>query len=250
MPDDSPKQAPADGYVGQIERLTNAGHIASLLKRVHDAHAMLSVTIPGSDELYNSAVLQVDPAESFVLLDELRPLDGHELLAPGTKLHAHTRVRGIDVSFAGTVVEIGQDDDGAFYRLALPAVVNYRQRRASFRAHVHAGLAVPIILNLPDQQRLEGSLWDISAGGIGARLRPPVIHFEEGLLLPNCEIVLPPGEHVRFGLEVRFAAPDDKSQQLRLGGRFVDIDRSQQRLVEHFVTSLEREYLRKRPKGD
>lgn len=238
-------------YVGQIEKITNAGYIASLLKRVQESRALLSVTVAGSDEIYNSAVIAVDPAEHYLLLDELNPPDGHARFLQSGRLHAHTRMQGVDVSFAGTLLEARDDKGIAMYKIALPAVVNYRQRRASFRAHVGAGLAVPVALSDADTERLDGVLCDISAGGIGARVKDKAsTHLAQGGTFSDCHITLPHGETVHCALEVRFVAADANHRTLRFGGRFVDLDRMQAKLVEQFIAALEREHMRKRPKGE
>ena len=237
-------------YSPEIERISFAPQIASLLRRLQESRSLLSVTVSGSDELYNSAVVEVDSGLDYVLLDELTPSDGHERLLRSRSLHAHARLRGIDISFAGTLQEAGVRDGIAFYRLPLPSLVNYRQRRANFRAHVGMGIPVPVALGGRHAAELDGTLCDISTGGIGAMLRSGrTTDLHEGVVLDHCSISLPIGREISCALEIRYVSHDERRHALRIGGRYVDLDRSQEKIVEHFVAALERELLRKKPKG-
>jgi flagellar brake protein len=243
------KPANALEYVGETEKITHPGQIASLLKRVHDERALLTVTLPGSDNQYRSAVVEVDLVKGYLLLDELHPAEGHARLIEAKKLYAHTRLKGVDIGFAGVLAESASERGMALYKVPLPALIHYRQRRGSYRVHVGAGLAIPVSLNDKDLLHLEGQLCDISAGGIGVRLKSEQpLSVDNGIVFSECDIRLPGNERIHSGLELRFVSPMDQRNFVRLGGRFVGLERSDKKLVEQFVVSLERELLKKRQK--
>ncbi|HKQ31529.1 MAG TPA: PilZ domain-containing protein, partial [Burkholderiales bacterium] len=88
---------------------------------------------------------------------------------------------------------------------------------------------------------------DISVGGIGAELKmASALELQQGIFIPRCDIVLPNFDgKISSSLEVRFFAKDKKSANIRIGGRFVDLDRSQQHIIERFVAYLDRRLRRK-----
>ena len=243
------KPLPAVEYVGENEKISQPAQIASLLRRVHEERALLTVTLPGSDDEYKSVVLEVNLAKSHVLLDELHPLEGHGRFLAAKKFHAHTRLKGVDISFGGILRESSQEGGIALYQIALPTMILYRQRRTSFRAHVGAGLVIPVTLDDEKLRHLQGHLCDISIGGIGLRLKSdPSPGIDNGAIFSDCEILLPDNERIHSGLELRFVSPADPRNTVRFGGRFVGLEAAARKRVEQFVVSLERELLKKRPK--
>ncbi len=240
---------PLQEYSPEIEKISHPPQIVNLLRRIQDTRTLLSVTVAGSNELYNSAIVEVDATLGYVLLDELTPTDGHVHLLHSRALHAHARLHGVDISFAGALQEAGERDGIAFYRLPIPALVSYRQRRANFRAHVGMGMPVPIVLGNRHMQELGGTLCDISIGGIGALLQAgSATALRQGVMFDRCNIRLPRGSEISCRLEIRFISQDERRHALRIGGRYVDLDRNQEKIIEHFVAALERELLRKMPK--
>ncbi len=236
-------------YSGTNEKITHPAQIAGLLRRVHEERALLTISLPGSNDQFKSVVLEVDLAKNFVLLDELHPHDGHGRLLAVKKFHAHTRLKGVDISFGGILEGATQENGMALYQVALPTQILYRQRRSSFRVRVGAGLIVPVTLSNQNLLQLQGELCDISTGGIGLRLKlDPTQAIDNGSIFPDCNIQLPSNEHVHSGLELRFISPADARNMVRFGGRFLGLESSNQKLIEHFVASLERELLRRRPK--
>jgi c-di-GMP-binding flagellar brake protein YcgR len=236
-------------YVGETEKITHPGQIAGLVSRMHEERAHLNVTIPGTRGIYNTAVVRVNPASGHFFMDELHPSDGHDHFLHAKKLLAFTRLKGVELSFACHLGNVTVENGLSLYEIPLPDLINYRQRRAAYRVHVGAGLAVPVVLRDRDMQRLEGLLCDISAGGIGAKIKGKhAAAAEEGMIIPECEIQLPSGDTIACALEVRFISPPDAQGNVRIGGKFRALDKSQEKIVERFVVALERELLRKRPK--
>ena len=98
-------------------------------------------------------------------------------------------------------------------------------------------------------RHLRGILCDISIGGIGLRLKSDhPLAIDTGTIFSDCEIQLPDNERIHSGLELRFVSPVDQRSMVRFGGRFVGLEPTSQKMVEHLVVSLERELLKKRPK--
>ncbi|MHB8346851.1 MAG: flagellar brake protein [Acidiferrobacterales bacterium] len=240
---------PFQEYSPEIERISLAPQIMSLLSRLQESRSLLSVTVAGSDELYNSAIVEVDTELGYILLDELAPVEGHLRLLQSRALHAHARLRGVDISFAGTLEEAGEKDGIAFYKLPIPALVNYRQRRSNFRARVGLGTPVSVELGSRQTPELDGTLYDISRGGIGAMMHAGnKTDLHQGSVFDRCEIRLPRGHAVTCGLEICYVTSDERRHALRIGGRYIDLGRTQEKIIAQFVAAMERELLRKMPK--
>jgi c-di-GMP-binding flagellar brake protein YcgR len=229
-----------------LDTVSDPAQIANLLKRMKEHRALLTVTVPGDTDVYLSAVLDVDPSEGFCRLDELVPPEGNSALARAGRFNAYAQCQGIDISFHGTVHQTGEDADGLFYRIALPAQVHYRQRRAYYRARINRGQTIPIILPAKDGSELHGRLHDISVGGLGGEFENytgPLL--DPGETVADCRLLLVE-RPLNLTLEVRFASLDETRRLLRLGARFLDLPRPEQKLVEQFVAAVDREWRRRR----
>lgn len=228
------------------QHVTQPVQIAGILRRLQDAHALVHVSLPGGNESWLSAILEVHPTLGHLIIDELTPRDGNALLLKARRVIVSAQIQGVDISFAANLIDSGASDGVNFYRVALPESVRYWQRRASYRARVSAALLIPVTLRQGDELVINGELFDISAGGIGTRHRErhgPVPLLGE--VWEDCRIQLPEMQEVQCALEIRYVGQDERSGHLRLGGRFVNITRPQLKLVETFVAHLERENLRK-----
>jgi c-di-GMP-binding flagellar brake protein YcgR len=228
------------------QHVDNHAQITGLLRRLMDAHALVHITLPGENEYWLSAVIDVHPQENYLLLDELTPHEGNARMAQARRVIVSAQVQGVDISFASQLLGQGMSDGLVYYRLAFPEQVRYWQRRASYRARVSVASVIPVVLQRADQPTLHGELFDISAGGVGTRHKKsegavPML----GEVWEHCRIQLPEGQDIHCALEIRFIGQSEQDRSLRIGGRFVDIARPQLKQVENFVAALERERLRK-----
>jgi len=245
MPDNAGYKGPQPE--GQFEQITDEAQIIGLLRRAQDARLLLSVNLPNDEHFFNSAVLDVSAEERHLLLDALHPDTGHRQVSVGTPLHVFARLQGVEMSFTGTVEQVGNASGGAFYRLALPGKVFYLQRREHYRVRVGVSQEIPVSLPVDEAKPIKGELFDLSAGGICVRLRRPAPAPTIGLRVEHCQIALPDGAPLDCTLEVRNVREDPQSGGQYLGLSFVDLGRREQQRLQRFVTSLDRE-MRKRAK--
>lgn len=236
--------APLAHYTAKAEKLTDAARIVAILKRLQQQRALLTVTLPESDRLYTSILVNVDADAGHFLLDELDPRAGHAQLLAAKKARVHARLRGVEVNFASQLKGVDTASDAALYTMSLPGLVNYYQRRAAYRARVGMEYPVPVLLKRQNGASLTGQLEDISAGGVGVRLDDAACDLAHGEILPDCRIALGPDHEISADIEVRSLNAD----ALHLGARFLDLDKTQARMVERFVAALDRE-TRKREKA-
>jgi c-di-GMP-binding flagellar brake protein YcgR len=244
---DSPATDRASEYQGKTEKVTHAPQIIGLLRRLRDQRVLLSVSVPGHGGVFNSLLLEIDPERKLIFLDELNPRTGHELVVQTRELRVHSQCQGVELGFT-CQVEVGQGQSGiSFYSAALPESINYLQRRGSFRVRVGLDLAVPLQMPIDANNVIEGELFDLSMGGLGATL-DSALHLERGQVLP-CVVNLPKSDPLQLQIEIRFIRADDSKPVQRIGASFRNLDPRQQNLLRRLVTQLEREMLRRKARG-
>ena len=228
------------------ELITLPAQIAGVLKRLQEAHVLLRITIPGENQAYLSALLEVHPVDGYLLLDELNPPEGNAALQRARRLGVSAQLQGVDISFTTELLDAGSSAQIAFYRLAMPRGMRYQQRRTSYRARINLARQIPVLLAREDGVTLEGQLYDISMGGIGTRHKPGKTNeVQQGEVWSECIIQLDGKQEIRSAIEVCFIGEDSRSRQMRMGGKFLKLARPQIKIIENFVAALERDWLKK-----
>ncbi len=234
----------------QDDYVTVPAQIAHVLQELSASRALVTVTVPGSDQRFTSSILRVDRDGGEVLMDELNPREGHELLIKKRQLRVNARLKGVELGFVAAVIKADPAGGIAVYHVRLPKKLYYNQRRRYYRLVVGVSPQVPVSLECAEDVSLRGEVHDISVGGIGARFTPNEHEdIKTGQRLEHCAIELPDSGIIRSALEVCFV--DRRSQhQLKLGGRFLDLTNADQQSISRFITGLERKRLKIRPKSN
>jgi c-di-GMP-binding flagellar brake protein YcgR len=214
-----------------------------LLRKLVNRHALLTVMIDGHPEHYSSSIVDVD--RQHVLLDELLPSSGHQLMLTERALHITGKLDGIDIRFTTTLEHADNRDNVITYYAKLPERLDYRQRRLDHRAHVPLAQALRVIFDSPDETRIEGFLHDLSRGGAGMLFPDGEPAVDSGLL-HECAIELPGGTWLYGTVELRHTKALPTGDRQLIGARFVGFTPAQLRLVGQCVNELEREFIRKR----
>lgn len=216
-------------------------YMASLLHRLQNARALVSIQIGNTKENYNSLVIGVDAGEECFYLDEISPEHIHKTIRKGTSFKLIGRIQGVYVEFVTRVLRIEDSCSIAMYRLALPDKLVYRQRRRHYRAHVNTEQDIAISFATNFQEKIHGEIVDISASGICTRMD----YFDSRQLeakqeIHDATILLPGSNYLRFDLEVcNIRHFPDKGYSL-IGSKFVDILPKQQLRVDRIVAMLDR----------
>ncbi|MBU1191869.1 MAG: flagellar brake protein [Gammaproteobacteria bacterium] len=236
----------ASQYEGKTEKVTHLPQIIGLLRRIRDQRVLLSVRVPGHDGTFNSLLLEVDPEKNIILLDELNPTSGHELVKEEKKIRVQCQCQGIELGFVCSV-DVAKDKSGiSIYRAAIPDSISYMQRRGSYRVRVGMSVNVPVVLpSEVNQTNIEGQLFDLSIGGLGANL-PMEPALKRGQIIETCVIHLPNNETIQAELEIRFVRLDEAHRTQRIGAAFLHLNPQQKNRIRRFVTHLEREMLRRK----
>lgn len=237
-------------YQGHTEAITDPARIAGILYRIRDSHLLISIAFPNSRQLYNSAILEIDPNSKYIEIDELNPEQGHKKLLNIQTLTANTKLDGVNISFKCQLIEIGHESDIAFYRMTFPEKLLYRQQRAHYRVQISAALDIPISIRRDDGTVLNGKVRDISAGGVGMRF---TINASDELLqgeyIPKCIVNLADNKIIKSAIEVRFHHKLPDKRICLVGARFVGMSNHERDEIIKFVTIIDRESRQKLPEN-
>lgn len=235
-----------DAYQQQYEDVSSPIRIAAILRPLQQQHIILSVALPGAKRLYNSTLLEIDPEQGFLLLDELNPGDGHALISQASRIGLTAHREGIEIKMLLDLNEVGSDKGIAFYKTDFPKTIRYRQRRNSFRITISAAQRIPVELSDEQDRTFSGELQDISAEGMCLRLPLKTAIPETDSSVPlNYTITLPGRKMISGQFVARHAVIHEASRCHHIGGHFEQPDRAQARAIERFVIELQREERRK-----
>ena len=229
------------------EKITNKGHAAKLLERVMKAHSHILVTIPGMRDKFSTSILEINPAENYILLDQIIPWTGHSAFLEGGELKAKTVLQGVEISFSVLLEKHIQESGFTVYQVSFPGYVLYMQKRQNFRTNLGLGTSIPIYIRRDDGTPIRGKIVNISETGAGIVLDAPY-NLENSEILPRCEIRINEDEIIDCKFEVRFTHKKDMSTPQRVGGKFLSLSGMHKRTLAKLVADLQRDMMKRIPK--
>lgn len=244
-----------------MDKITNTAQIVGILKKIQERRAMLNINIaeirsgpgiPVSEKHYASALLEVksDSSRGYIIIDELTPKEGHELLLKTGKLKVRLQLDGVKISFTTTLESSDSNAGIAFYTLAIPQEMDYLQQRRNHR--IRPSLAKPLTARLThaDETVFTAAIYDISAGGLSIKLKSDLLATTlKPTDILTCAFTLPPKEEIICKLEVRSIHATHQQNFIRIGVRYSNLSSTLQKLLQRYISTLEREQIKKRPRG-
>ena len=222
--------------------------IRHILNELQREKALLTALVDGNENAFTTAILELDEKGDAMVVDELVPAPGENVIVPGSGLWLLGQVQGIKTAFKSSVLEVGEEDRLPFYRVAFPATIRHQQRRKSYRAPVALSIRSEVRLQREDGLSLAGQLRDLSVGGLSVMLKVlrEIEALSPGLTFTECDLELPGEGHVSVQAEIRHLHTDPIRKTLYLGLAFQELPPQDQRLIQRSVSHLERELLRKK----
>lgn len=208
-------------------------------------HYFIDVQVDGDDVIYQSMILNLDPEEKTVLIDELFP-PGFEGL-PGQRVEICIRQpKGRKVRFDSEIIEQHLHDGAPVFVLAMPQEGLYTdQRRKAFRLSVGSGIQIKPHFVGPDQQSYLARLRNLSSTGLGLEVEvndPRQFNFNDRL------------KHVEFDfggvtfdcdMTVRNVSAEEAQQnKVLLGAEFIDLPALERRVLEKSIMRIQRDRIR------
>ena len=217
--------------------------VCALLKTLQQARTPLSIRFADRNDSFQSFIVQLDNQRQLVWIDEMIPQSGDRYMSLGEPCRLEAWQEGAHLRWeaAGAVREIL--DDAPAFRMSIPQLLVYHQKRGAFRAPIRRSLEVGIGLSHSKRGAApRGYLMDISATGCKARLEgnqesalPP------GEIFDLSHITLPDSGRTSVAVEIRHRHYFPDSDETHVGLMFHDMGPGLQRQIDRFVNFLQRE---------
>ncbi|MFW5443059.1 MAG: flagellar brake protein [Methylococcaceae bacterium] len=220
--------------------------IIKLLKDIEDTSPLCTINIEGISEEFSSSILDIQIDKKQIIIDELIPKHGNELLVNSINLKLSTIYNGIRLAFQLNNIKTDSSRGIAYYKAAIPQRIYYPQRRSCPRIQLTSVKTPFSGVSERTNSTVGGNIFDLSRGGLGVTIPNNIARFQRGDTIKNSRITLDDST-INFNLTVRFVKTTNKGRgDIQIGGYFENINSKDQNKLEHFVASLEREEIRKR----
>jgi len=195
----------------------------------------------GSDELmFRSRLRFVDPDRQYIVVEPSADAASNAALLAQARAIFVAEVEEWRIEFIAAAPQQTVHGGTTAIRLLFPESISSRRRRMHDRAPVPIQSPVRCVTYTEGVASFEGSILDISQGGVGMMQYDPDIPLEPGMVLKNCCIERPGRDTVTVDLEVRFTesvtlANGGRAQ--RAGCRFVNRSPASMALIGEFVNT-------------
>jgi c-di-GMP-binding flagellar brake protein YcgR len=219
--------------------------IASTLQLLVECRAPLTLTFPQLGKSFRTYLVQVDSDRHTLTLDEIISRDAAVLLKDREPYRIEGSHGGVLIAWeCSSSLRLCTIGDLRCYRMSMPDVVIYYQRRNAFRATLKLSQRIDIVLDGDKLRRsgaLRGRLLEISAtgckvsfdGNLEDRLRTGCIYERMSASAPlSVNLTM---------LELRHLRYEARLDKTFAGMRFHNLSGLMQRKVESFVNQLQRE---------
>ncbi|WP_157117910.1 flagellar brake protein [Oceanicoccus sagamiensis] len=210
----------------------------------------LEVKIEGDEVLYQSIILESDPNERTLLIDELFPTGFVGL--PGQKVHLAIRQKGgRKIKFESTILEQHRYDDAPIYVLAMPQDIEAGQRRSAYRLPIANSSSIDSHFVGPEGNAYHGLLRNVSSTGIAMDVLLDEMdnsggpdNFQYNDILD--ELVFDfAGVNIQCEASVRSVEVDPNDQKhILIGAEFVDLPPVEQRVLERSIMRIQRDRIK------
>ncbi len=232
----------------QYETISDPVQIKAFLKKIMDSRILLSVTIPGDNDVYNSTINSIDNDNHQIKIDQLHPKHEHTKLLQKKELTVFAVIEDIDLSFTSALVDVNDQSDTPCYTLSFPLNIKYYQKRSSYRVQIIRSLSIPVKLTYKSGEIIEGELDNISPEGMRIRFADNLPNtMKNEISIPKCEFELPDDGYILCSVELRHVVHGENGDVSYIGIRFQSLPPPEQRSVNRFATSIERKLRRRTP---
>ncbi len=241
-------QPPADPKAAGDDRYRQL----ELLQRRHN---FLDVHFPRIERRFQSLILELHPDEGYLLIDELFPADGRQLLLEGDIAEISARTgRGDAISFFSRLL-LRESGGGApndrnsapTYRMELPEEIGGSYRRHAFRVYVERENDLMIDLRDNDGNPLPARIVNLSADGLKVSIDGDTVkQLERRHLIDDALIRLPDGTDIDCAIDFRNIYLMRTPRHHTLAGGKLDIAQAAQRnKLAYYLAAVQRKQRRR-----
>lgn len=197
-----PKQS--FSLVGQMLRTPE--EITRVLNSLVARSEPIVCDLSGGELLFRSRLRFVDPARDYLVVDFSPDEAANRALLARPRVTFHAEPGGWRVEFAAAGPRAIRAREGApGIRLRFPEIIAGHRRRESERVEPRPQCELRCVADEAGLMAFDGTIANVSRGGIGFLQYDPAINLEPGTLLRGCRIDSPSGESIIVDMEVRYS---------------------------------------------
>lgn len=212
------------------------------LHQAQRSRSFVEVAIEGDSETYQSMVLELDPEERTILIDELFP--SGFLGLPGQKVTLSIRQEGgRKLKFNSVIQQQYQHNGAPLYVLEMPKDIETDQRRSAYRLPV-GNIVIDSQFVGPDQQSYHGRLCNVSSTGVAIEIDTDSansFHYDDRLNHVMFDFA---GVNIDCGMAIRSVAAEPEGERVLIGAEFVDLSLLEKRVLEKSIMRIQRDRLK------
>lgn len=215
-------------------------HLPEEISRVLNSLVMrgelIVADLGGGKQVFQSRLRFVDPARAYIIM-ELSPDDAaNRALLTRSRATFHAEPGGWRVEFAAADPQPTTPQEGApGIRLRFPEIVAGHRRRADVRTDAPPQMELRCIIDEGGVMPFDGTMANVSKGGVGFLQYDPAISLEPGTVLKGCRIESPSGESIVVDVEVRYSQLENlaNGRQVQSSGcRFLNVSPEETARIE------------------
>lgn len=246
--DENQKSTGSSGEPGLQEQekflLRTSKEVIRLLKSLSDKPDIITAKISGSDHSMMTAVLDVFPQKSLVVLDYGPNEALNKKMLAAEKIVFTTRHDMVETRFScGELQRVKFKGEPAF-AAPIPTSVLYLQRREYFRIKPLISHPVYCELNREDQVSGKLEVLDICIRGLSLHDEGDQWNLSEGDRLNGCKLILPANPNLTVNLEIQYTTTivgKDNETTNRVGGKFTNLNQNEEFTLQRFINMVQLE---------
>ncbi|MDH4190145.1 MAG: flagellar brake protein [Betaproteobacteria bacterium] len=224
--------------------------VLALLRALRDKRALITAYFDAGTQFLVTSIIDVQQDFEDLVLGLGKDLALNRRLLGASNIVFVGNLDNVKIQFETGRAEPLRSGGEQEFRVRIPEVLFRLQRRDHFR--VPTPVVRPLVCSAPapgrENTRVELTVLDISAGGIGASVDPAQLDAQGGQILKDCRMELPQIGTLEVTIEIRHVREFTRAgrRRLRLGCRFVALSGSAAAMLQRYVTRQERESLARR----
>lgn len=226
----------------EFTKITNRGQLRNILGQICNKNAMLNISIDGSNDIFSSALLDINEKKKLLKLDELNPQNGHDLIKKSSILKVHCRHSGSESIFNLKIKNIGIENDIYYYLASIPAEINHYQRRNSLRVSPALSLEPEIVI-FSNGFHTPGKIHNISYSGVGGIIEGPSIpELDETY---SIQISFNTEAPIITPIRIKFIGAAGHKGIRRFGATFTNLTPDDEQRITNMINKIQRYYIRR-----
>lgn len=231
----------------QDDNIFKPSLMAAHLGRLQREHLLVSIGINGTDNTFNSMLVNVDTNKHTMLLDVLHPEPAHKQLMEKKGFVFNATHDGVRISFKGAIKKLVEDDGKPAYLIDFPKELVYQQRRQSFRAPISKDtILVTTLTDTENEHQCEGIINNVSRDGLCLQFDHTVKFQFEKLKKLSAHFRTSDNIEIICDIEIRNIVVDSVRRYTAVGVKFKNLDKLAKRHIQRFALNMERRMLKRK----